>query len=127
MSGLLLLRRRLLTRDASLRLPQVRHYALIGKPSQQGKPVWALPETPARTRFAPSPTGYLHLGSLRTALFNYLLAQATGGQFIIRLEDTDQVSRFALDALIQKDFTSLIVPACRPVLCQMQKHGSMMT
>lgn len=50
-----------------------------------------LPEAPARTRFAPSPTGYLHLGSLRTALFNYLLAKRTGGQFLLRLEDTDQV------------------------------------
>ncbi|MCJ1377020.1 Glutamate--tRNA ligase mitochondrial [Xylographa soralifera] len=43
----------------------------------------------ARTRFAPSPTGYLHLGSLRTALYNYLLAKATGGQFLLRIEDTD--------------------------------------
>ncbi|KAF2269781.1 glutamyl-tRNA synthetase [Lojkania enalia] len=50
----------------------------------------ALPTTPARTRFAPSPTGYLHLGSLRTALFNYLLAKRTGGQFLLRIEDTDQ-------------------------------------
>lgn len=50
-----------------------------------------LPSTPARTRFAPSPTGYLHLGSLRTALFNYLLAKATGGQFLLRVEDTDKV------------------------------------
>jgi glutamyl-tRNA synthetase len=47
---------------------------------------------PARTRFAPSPTGYLHLGSLRTALFNYLVAKATGGQFLLRVEDTDQVT-----------------------------------
>lgn len=46
---------------------------------------------PARTRFAPSPTGNLHLGSLRTALFNYLLARRTGGQFLLRIEDTDQV------------------------------------
>lgn len=46
---------------------------------------------PARTRFAPSPTGYLHLGSLRTALFNYMIAKATGGQFLLRIEDTDQV------------------------------------
>lgn len=51
---------------------------------------FALPSSPARTRFAPSPTGYLHLGSLRTALFNYLLAKATGGQFLLRIEDTDQ-------------------------------------
>lgn len=48
------------------------------------------PSEPARTRFAPSPTGYLHLGSLRTALYNYLLAKNTGGQFLLRLEDTDQ-------------------------------------
>ncbi|OAX81729.1 glutamate-tRNA ligase [Emergomyces africanus] len=49
-----------------------------------------LPDSPARTRFAPSPTGYLHLGSLRTALFNYLLSKRTGGQFLLRIEDTDQ-------------------------------------
>ncbi|MCJ1259084.1 Glutamate--tRNA ligase mitochondrial [Lignoscripta atroalba] len=49
-----------------------------------------LPDYPTRTRFAPSPTGYLHLGSLRTALFNYLLAKATGGQFLLRIEDTDK-------------------------------------
>ncbi|KAI9831306.1 MAG: hypothetical protein M1819_005080 [Sarea resinae] len=49
-----------------------------------------LPDAPVRTRFAPSPTGYLHLGSLRTALFNYLLAKSTGGQFLLRIEDTDQ-------------------------------------
>ena len=49
-----------------------------------------LPQSPARTRFAPSPTGNLHLGSIRTALFNYLLARRTKGQFILRIEDTDQ-------------------------------------
>ncbi|RJE24309.1 Glutamyl-tRNA synthetase [Aspergillus sclerotialis] len=49
-----------------------------------------IPNAPARTRFAPSPTGYLHLGSLRTALFNYLLAKRTNGQFLLRIEDTDQ-------------------------------------
>lgn len=41
-------------------------------------------------RFAPSPTGYLHLGSLRTALLNYLFAKQQAGQFILRIEDTDQ-------------------------------------
>ncbi len=46
--------------------------------------------TPARVRFAPSPTGYLHLGGLRTALFDWLFARHTGGQFILRIEDTDQ-------------------------------------
>lgn len=43
-----------------------------------------------RTRFAPSPTGYLHIGGIRTALFAWLLARKHGGQFILRLEDTDQ-------------------------------------
>ncbi|KEP70197.1 glutamyl-tRNA ligase [Thioclava dalianensis] len=42
------------------------------------------------TRFAPSPTGYIHVGNLRTALMNYLIARKTGGQFILRLDDTDQ-------------------------------------
>ncbi len=43
-----------------------------------------------RTRFAPSPTGYMHLGNLRTALYTYLYARREGGQFIVRIEDTDQ-------------------------------------
>jgi glutamyl-tRNA synthetase len=43
-----------------------------------------------RTRFAPSPTGYLHIGGVRTALFNWLLARQHGGQFILRIDDTDQ-------------------------------------
>jgi len=43
-----------------------------------------------RTRFAPSPTGYMHIGNLRTALYAYLLAKANGGKFILRIEDTDQ-------------------------------------
>ena len=43
-----------------------------------------------RARFAPSPTGYLHIGSLRIALFNYLLAKSLGGKLILRIEDTDQ-------------------------------------
>ncbi|HSX32328.1 MAG TPA: glutamate--tRNA ligase [Candidatus Saccharimonadales bacterium] len=44
----------------------------------------------ARTRFAPSPTGYLHVGGVRTALFAWLIARQSGGQFILRLEDTDK-------------------------------------
>lgn len=44
-----------------------------------------------RTRFAPSPTGYLHIGGARTALFNYLFAKNRGGQFVLRIEDTDQI------------------------------------
>ncbi len=43
-----------------------------------------------RTRFAPSPTGYLHIGGVRTALFNWLFARKHGGQFILRIDDTDQ-------------------------------------
>ena len=43
-----------------------------------------------RTRFAPSPTGYMHIGNLRTALYEYLIAKAKGGDFILRIEDTDQ-------------------------------------
>ncbi|MGN0690505.1 MAG: glutamate--tRNA ligase [Oscillospiraceae bacterium] len=43
-----------------------------------------------RTRFAPSPTGYMHIGNLRTALFTYLIAKQSGGKFILRIEDTDQ-------------------------------------
>ena len=42
-----------------------------------------------RTRFAPSPTGYLHIGGVRTALFNWLLTRRLGGQFILRIDDTD--------------------------------------
>ena len=43
-----------------------------------------------RLRFAPSPTGFLHIGNLRSALFGYFLAKSLGGDFILRIEDTDQ-------------------------------------
>ena len=46
--------------------------------------------SPVRVRFAPSPTGHLHLGGARTALFNWLLARRSGGKFILRIEDTDR-------------------------------------
>lgn len=49
------------------------------------------------TRFAPSPTGYLHIGGLRTALFNFLYAKANGGKFLLRIEDTD-FNRNSIDA-----------------------------
>lgn len=58
------------------------------------------PLRPEIVRFAPSPTGFLHLGGLRTALFNYLLAKKTGGKFILRIEDTDKVSASKLLATI---------------------------
>ncbi|HEX9330358.1 MAG TPA: glutamate--tRNA ligase family protein, partial [Anaerolineales bacterium] len=45
---------------------------------------------PARTRLAPSPTGRFHLANARNALYSYLIARQTGGQFILRIEDTDQ-------------------------------------
>lgn len=52
-----------------------------------------------RTRFAPSPTGYLHVGGLRTALFSYLLTKQKGGQFLLRIEDTDR-ERFVADGAL---------------------------
>src|SRR5258707_5915321 len=48
-----------------------------------------LPAEPVRVRFAPSPTGWLHVGGARTAYFNWLFARQRGGQFVIRIEDTD--------------------------------------
>ena len=54
--------------------------------------------TETRVRFAPSPTGYLHIGGLRTALFNYLYARHTGGKMLLRIEDTDR-TRFVEGAL----------------------------
>ena len=55
-----------------------------------------------RTRFAPSPTGFLHVGGARTALFNYLYARAQKGKFILRIEDTDQkrTVRGAIEAIM---------------------------
>ncbi|NOT00240.1 MAG: glutamate--tRNA ligase, partial [Phycisphaerales bacterium] len=50
---------------------------------------------PVRVRFAPSPTGYLHIGGARTAMFNWLLARQTGGAFLLRIEDTDQTRHVA--------------------------------
>ena len=51
-----------------------------------------------RTRFAPSPTGFLHIGGVRTALFNWLFARHHGGQFVLRIDDTDQ-QRNVVEAL----------------------------
>ncbi|HZH34024.1 MAG TPA: glutamate--tRNA ligase family protein, partial [Pyrinomonadaceae bacterium] len=70
-----------------------------------------------RVRFAPSPTGYLHIGSARTALFNYLYARHTGGKFLLRIEDTDlqrsteESTRSILDGLkwLELDFDEEIV------------------
>ena len=47
-------------------------------------------ELTVRTRYAPSPTGFMHVGNLRTALYEYLVAKSQGGKFILRIEDTDR-------------------------------------
>ena len=54
------------------------------------------------TRFAPSPTGFLHIGGARTALFNWLFARHHGGKFLLRIEDTDKArsTREAIDAIL---------------------------
>ncbi|OAQ66707.1 glutamyl-tRNA synthetase [Pochonia chlamydosporia 170] len=88
-SGLNALRsRNKLLKETSKTAGQKSHRTILGQS----------PDIPIRARFAPSPTGYLHLGSLRTALFNSLAAKASnGGAFILRVEDTDQ-SRLVHDA-----------------------------
>lgn len=57
-----------------------------------------IPKGGVRTRFAPSPTGYMHVGNLRTALYTWLIARHAGGRFILRIEDTDQ-GRLVEDAV----------------------------
>ena len=56
-----------------------------------------------RVRFAPSPTGYLHIGGARTALFNWLFARQNNGVFILRIEDTDEArsTQESVDAILQ--------------------------
>ena len=56
-----------------------------------------------RTRFAPSPTGFIHLGNIRSALYPWAFARATGGDFILRIEDTDleRSSQAAVDVIIE--------------------------
>ena len=62
----------------------------------------ATPATPVVTRFAPSPTGFLHIGGARTALFNLLFARHHGGTFRLRIEDTDRArsTQPAIDAIL---------------------------
>ena len=59
--------------------------------------------TRIRTRFAPSPTGFIHLGNLRSALYPWAFARAKGGDFILRIEDTDQErsTQEAVDVIIE--------------------------
>ena len=60
------------------------------------------------TRFAPSPTGYIHIGNLRTALMNFLIARQSGGEFILRIDDTDPVrSKEEYVEAIKEDLTWL--------------------
>ncbi|MDB5677566.1 glutamate--tRNA ligase [Sphingomonas bacterium] len=69
--------------------------------SDPGSPAGAS-DTPVVTRFAPSPTGYLHIGGARTALFNLLFARHHGGKFLLRIEDTDRArsTQPAIDAIL---------------------------
>ena len=85
-------RRRLLTSTCDIyKRNGARGFSTTPRTNAAPKRQPILPDSPARTRFAPSPTGHLHIGGLRTALFSYLLAKRTGGQFLLRIEDTDQV------------------------------------
>lgn len=72
-----------------------------------------------RTRFAPSPTGYVHIGSVRTALFNYLFAKHNGGDFFLRIEDTDR-TRLVEDAIeyLLKTFSVLGIDPDEGVIMQ---------
>jgi glutamyl-tRNA synthetase len=64
-----------------------------------------MPDRPVRTRIAPSPTGMMHIGTARTALFNWLYARHTGGQFLLRIEDTDRER--STDAAVKVIFDGL--------------------
>ena len=71
-----------------------------------------------RTRFAPSPTGYMHIGNLRTALYAYLFARHSGGKFVLRIEDTDQ-KRYvegAIDIIYSSLKTAKLTPDESPVI-----------
>ena len=72
---------------------------------------------PARVRFAPSPTGYLHIGGVRTALFNWLYARRHSGTFILRVDDTDSQRNLAdaVDALVSRQTPLLRPPDLGPV------------
>ena len=76
-------------------------------------------EKKIRVRFAPSPTGGLHLGGIRTALYNYLFAKKFGGQFIVRIEDTDQ-TRFVANA---EDYIFKCLAWCGIVPDESPRHG----
>ena len=70
-----------------------------------------------KTRFAPSPTGWLHIGGVRTALFSWLFAKSQGGEFIIRIDDTDtsRSTQEFCDSIITVSYTHLTLPTKRIV------------
>lgn len=72
-----------------------------------------------RTRFAPSPTGYMHIGNLRTALYAYLFAKSQGGDFILRIEDTDR-ARYVADAV---NFIERTLAAAKIIPDEGPHHG----
>ena len=72
-----------------------------------------------RTRFAPSPTGYMHIGNLRTALYAYLFAKSQGGDFILRIEDTDR-ARYVADAV---EFIEKTLAAAKIIPDEGPHHG----
>ena len=83
-----------------------------------------------RTRFAPSPTGDLHIGGARTALFNYLFAKSMKGKFLLRIEDTDlKRSDSSLSERIINDIKWLNIPWDEEIVFQQQnqnKHKQIM-
>ncbi|MFO0764975.1 MAG: glutamate--tRNA ligase [Patescibacteria group bacterium] len=69
-------------------------------------------QNPVRVRFAPSPTGYLHIGGLRTALYNWLMARRLGGTFLLRVEDTDR-ARY-VEGAVENLYRSLVACGVTP-------------
>ena len=77
-----------------------------------------------RTRFAPSPTGDLHIGGARTALFNYLFAKSMKGKFLLRIEDTDlKRSKSSLTEKIINDIKWLDIPWDEEIVFQRQNQN----
>ncbi|MCK9360910.1 glutamate--tRNA ligase [Patescibacteria group bacterium] len=77
--------------------------------------------SPVRVRFAPSPTGYLHIGGLRTALYNWFMARKHGGSFLLRVEDTDRAR--LVEGAIENLYASLVACDVKPDEGIMVEHG----
>ncbi|MEL7006757.1 MAG: glutamate--tRNA ligase family protein, partial [Bacteroidota bacterium] len=73
--------------------------------------------TQVRVRFAPSPTGGLHIGGVRTALFNYLFAKNRGGRFILRIEDTDRTRFVQERCQASSEFLECTLPLPEQIWC----------